>query len=145
MPGILESVNLRTQLVGQNRLELLLFRLGGEQLYGINVFKVKEVLTCPKLTLIPMRHPSVRGIAHIREETIAVFDLSAAVGGEQLPQAEGSLLIVTEYNMQTQGFLVSSVDRIINKKWDAVHTPPGGTGGMTAPLTGWFTLPPGRW
>lgn len=48
MAGILDSVNQRTQLVGQNRLELLLFRLDSSQLYGINVFKVKEVLQCPK-------------------------------------------------------------------------------------------------
>ena len=46
MAGILDTVNQRTQLVGQNRLELLLFRLGGKQVYGINVFKVKEVLQC---------------------------------------------------------------------------------------------------
>ena len=53
MAGILDSVNQRTQLVGQNRLELLLFRLDSSQLYGINVFKVKEVLQCPKLTIMP--------------------------------------------------------------------------------------------
>ena len=50
MAGVMDSVNQRTQLVGQNRLELLLFRLDGRQLYGINVFKVREVLQCPKLT-----------------------------------------------------------------------------------------------
>lgn len=44
MAGILDGVDKRTQLVGENRLELLLFRLGGEQLYGINVFKVQEVI-----------------------------------------------------------------------------------------------------
>ena len=53
MTGILDSVNQRTQLVGQNRLELLTFRLNGRQRYGINVFKVKEVLQCPKLTSMP--------------------------------------------------------------------------------------------
>ena len=50
MAGVLDSVNQRTQLVGQNRLELLLFRLDGSQLYGINVFKVKEILPCPRLS-----------------------------------------------------------------------------------------------
>ena len=53
MAGVMDSVNQRTQLVGQNRLELLLFRLNGKQLYGINVFKVREVLQCPKLTVLP--------------------------------------------------------------------------------------------
>ncbi len=50
MSGILDSVNQRTQLVGQNRLELLLFRLNGRQRFGINVFKVREVLQCPPLS-----------------------------------------------------------------------------------------------
>ena len=66
MTGILDTVNQRTQLVGQNRLELLMFRLTGRQRYGINVFKVKEVLQCPKLTAMPNLHPMVIGVAHIR-------------------------------------------------------------------------------
>ncbi|MFB2951933.1 chemotaxis protein CheW, partial [Aeromonas veronii] len=53
MASILDSVNQRTQLVGQNRLELLLFRLNGRQRFGINVFKVREVLQCPPLTVMP--------------------------------------------------------------------------------------------
>ena len=53
MAGILDSVNQRTQLVGQNRLELLLFKLVGPQRFGINVFKVREVLQCPPLTAFP--------------------------------------------------------------------------------------------
>ncbi|MEI5650683.1 chemotaxis protein CheV, partial [Pseudomonas aeruginosa] len=52
MAGVLDSVNQRTQMVGQNRLELLLFRLDGNQLYGINVFKVKELKQCPRLTMM---------------------------------------------------------------------------------------------
>ena len=66
MAGLMDSVNQRTQLVGQNRLELLLFRLEGPQLYGINVFKVKEVLQCPNLTIMPKSSPVVRGVANIR-------------------------------------------------------------------------------
>lgn len=103
---------------------MLLFRLNGPQLYGINVFKVREVITCPKLTLIPMRNPIVRGIAHVREGTISIIDLNAAIGGPELADVENSLLIITEYNMRVQGFLVNSVERIINKKWDSVLHPP---------------------
>lgn len=70
MAGVMDSVNQRTQLVGQNRLELLLFRLDGKQLYGINVFKVREVLQCPKLTILPKSSPVVCGVANIRGATI---------------------------------------------------------------------------
>lgn len=83
MTGILDSVNQRTQLVGQNRLELLTFRLNGRQRYGINVFKVKEVLQCPKLTSMPNLHRLVKGVAHIRGQTVSVIDMSLAVGGRR--------------------------------------------------------------
>ena len=61
MAGVLDSVNQRTQLVGQNRLELLLFRLRGRQRFGINVFKVREVLQCPPLTSMPKSNSYIRG------------------------------------------------------------------------------------
>src|SRR5690554_6640436 len=112
MAGVLDSVNQRTQLVGQNRLELLLFTLGGSQCYGINVFKVKEVLQCPPLTKMPKRNPVVRGVAHIRGSTIAIMDLRQATGGLPLKDIEDCFVIITEYNGSTQGFLVKAVDRI---------------------------------
>ena len=62
MSGVLANVDLRTQLAGHNRLELLLFRLDSKQLFGINVFKVQEVIQCPPLTQVPDSHPVVRGI-----------------------------------------------------------------------------------
>ncbi|WP_277253973.1 chemotaxis protein CheW, partial [Neptunomonas phycophila] len=63
MSGILDTVNLRTQMVGQNRLELLLFGLETEQIYGINVFKVREVLQCPALTEVPRLTTAIKGMA----------------------------------------------------------------------------------
>lgn len=130
MSGVLHSVNQRTQLVGENRLELLLFRLRGQQMYGINVFKVKEVLQCPKLTSIPNSRPMVRGVAHIRGETIPIIDLSMAIRGPGLPaeQIATSFVIITEYNRRTQGFLVSGVDRIVNMNWSDIMPPPKGAG-----------------
>jgi two-component system chemotaxis response regulator CheV len=128
MAGVLDSVNQRTQLVGQNRLELLLFSLGGSQCYGINVFKVKEVLQCPALTEIPRRNPVVRGVAHIRGGTIAIMDLRQAIGGSPLKDAQNCFVIITEYNCSTQGFLVKAVDRIVNMNWGDIHPPPKGAG-----------------
>ncbi|OZG73764.1 chemotaxis protein CheW [Hahella sp. CCB-MM4] len=130
MSGVLDSVNQRTQLVGQNRLELLLFRLQGDQIYGINVFKVKEVLQCPKLTMMPKRHPVVRGVAHIRGETIPIMDMGLATGQSPVPENEinNSFVIITEYNRKTQGFLVSGVERIVNLNWEEMHPPPKGAG-----------------
>ncbi|ACJ28281.1 Response regulator receiver:CheW-like protein [Shewanella piezotolerans WP3] len=128
MSNILESVNKRTQLVGQNRLELLLFKLNGRQRFGINVFKVKEVLQCPPLTSLPRLNSNVRGIAHVRGMTISVIDLSAATGGRPIENIENCFIIISEYNRSVQGFLVSSVERIINMNWEAIMPPPQGAG-----------------
>ncbi len=128
MAGILDSVNQRTQLVGQNRLELLLFRLGGNQLYGINVFKVKEVLQCPSLNEIPQRNPVVRGVAHIRGNTVSIMDMNLATGHEPLENIQNCFVIITEYNRSTQGFLVRGVERIVNMNWEDIHPPPTGAG-----------------
>jgi len=130
MAGVLDSVNQRTQLVGQNRLELLLFRLRGRQMYGINVFKVKEVLQCPKLSSIPKSRSVVRGVAHIRGETIPVIDLAMAIGHPGVPREElaNSFVIITEYNRKTQGFMVTGVDQIVNMNWEDILPPPKGAG-----------------
>lgn len=128
MAGVMDSVNQRTQLVGQNRLELLLFRLNGSQLYGINVFKVKEVLQCPRLTVMPKSSQVVRGVANIRGGTIPILDLSMATGRQGLRDLSNSFVIITEYNTKVQGFLVHSVERIVNMNWEEIHPPPKGTG-----------------
>ncbi|WP_100753757.1 chemotaxis protein CheV [Vibrio salilacus] len=128
MTGILDSVNQRTQLVGQNRLELLTFRLMGRQRYGINVFKVKEVLQCPKLTLMPNLHRLVKGVAHIRGHTVSVIDLSLAVGGRPTTDVEKAFVVIAEFNRTIQAFLVTSVERIINMHWEAILPPPDGAG-----------------
>ncbi|MDG9855246.1 chemotaxis protein CheV [Pseudomonas nitroreducens] len=128
MAGVMDSVNQRTQLVGQNRLELLLFRLNGNQLYGINVFKVKEVLQCPRLTVMPKSSQVVRGVANIRGGTIPILDLALATGRHALRDVANSFVIITEYNTKVQGFLVHSVERIVNMNWESIHPPPKGTG-----------------
>jgi two-component system chemotaxis response regulator CheV len=124
----MDSVNQRTQLVGQNRLELLLFRLNAKQRFGINVFKVREVLQCPPLTQIPKSHNLIRGVAHVRGQTISVIDLSMATGGSRIENLESAFIIIAEYNRSVQGFLVGAVERIINTNWDAILPPPKGAG-----------------
>jgi two-component system chemotaxis response regulator CheV len=128
MSGIMESVNLRTQMVGQNRLELLLFRLHGKQIYGINVFKVKEVLNCPELTSLPQSNPVIKGVAHIRGVTTSIIDMSMAIGGPPITDLKSSFVIIAEYNKTITGFLVNAVERIINMKWSDILPPPKGTG-----------------
>jgi len=126
MAGILDGVDMRTKLAGHNRLELLLFRLGGRQRFGINVFKVQEVIQCPPLTSVPHSNPVVLGIANMRGRTIAIMDLSRAIGAAPVGDHRDKFVIVTEYNRNIQGFLVDSVDRIVNMNWEEILPPPKG-------------------
>jgi two-component system chemotaxis response regulator CheV len=114
--------------VGQNRLELLLFRLDGRQRFAINVFKVQEVLSLPPLTEIPDRHEVVVGVTYLRGQTIPVVDLRRAIKMGVTKVDKDSTIIVTEYNMTVQAFLVSSVDRIVNMNWSDILPPPAGAG-----------------
>ncbi len=126
MSNFLDSVNQRTRLVGHNRLELLLFKLARPQPFGINVFKVREVLRCPPLTQLPNSHHCIRGVANIRGVTMPILDLGVATGFGALPESARCFVIITEYNTSTQGFLVQSVDRIVNMRWEDMRAPPAG-------------------
>ncbi|TNC91637.1 chemotaxis protein CheV [Thalassolituus sp.] len=129
MTGVLSTVDARTQLVGQNRLELLLFHLGGSQYFAINVFKVQEVMRLPHLTKLPDCHPTVRGVCHVRGHSVPVVDLRQAIRmGKLGVDDEEANIIVTEYNMTVQAFLVGGVDRIVNMNWSEILPPPGGAG-----------------
>lgn len=126
MAGVLETVNQRTQLVGSNRMELLLFRLSANQLFGINVFKVREVMICPELVLMPGCHSFVRGVVHVRFGTVPVIDMGKATGQEPVEICDDSYIIISEYNGHTQGFLVNDMGRIVNKNWEEITPPPEG-------------------
>lgn len=120
MAGLLGGVDMRT-----HRLELLLFRLGENQRFGIDVFKVREVVQCPQLTPVPQSHPAVLGTADTRGSTVSVMDLSLAIGGPPSGEPRSKFVIVTEYNHKVQGFLVDSVDHIVSLDWDGTLSPSG--------------------
>ncbi len=128
MSNMFQSVDERTSLAGANRLEVLLFSLGRdlennrEEVFGINVFKVKEVMHVPEITRAPEMPESVEGMISLRGITIPVINLSkyCGISVEEKPE----IMIITEYNKHVQGFLVHSVDSIQRLAWDEVKAPP---------------------
>ena len=126
MSDFLKSVDRRTSLAGMNRMELLLFNLDGEQLYGINVFKVREVIQTPQVAPVPKADHRIIGVADIRGQTMPIIDLPKALGLTEVVEAERerSLTIVTEFNSAIQGFLVRDVDRIVHLRWEDIVPPP---------------------
>ena len=124
---LLNRIDQRTRLAGHNRLALLLFRLGGRQLFGVNVFKVQEVLRRPDLFQVPGLPLQFSGVADVRGRSVPVLDLGLAIGHpERETQADKApgYLVVTEFNRSVQGFLVSGVERIVNIAVEDIHPPP---------------------
>lgn len=128
MANVLATVDQRTNLVGENRLELLLFRINSMQLFAINVFKVKEVVKLPPLNAMPGSHPHISGVANIRGMSIPVIDLRSAIGFKYVPPDDTANMIITEYNRSVQGFLVGQVRNIINTAWTEIQPPPKSAG-----------------
>lgn len=128
MSGVLASVDQRTKLVGENRLELLMFKLSGRQTFAINVFKVQEVLNLPNLTEMPNRHPCICGVTHFRGQTLPVINLSQAIGMRPLEVSKESIIVVTEYNRSIQAFLVGGIKQIVNMNWEDITPPPVAAG-----------------
>ena len=128
MSELLKSIDARTKLAGTNKLELLLFTLGTNSItgrretFGINVFKVREVMQTPPVTAAPEMPPAVEGMVSLRGALVPVVDL-AKYAAVQTETPRG-IMIVTEYNGMTQGFLVESVDTILRLDWSSMRVPP---------------------
>lgn len=125
---LLDTVETFTRLAGHNRVAMLLFRLGDRQSFGINVFKVREVLRRPRLERMPSMHELVSGSFDYRGQTIPVVDLASAMGYPPLADVDTAHLIVTEFNRSVQGFLVSDVDRIVHIDGASMAAPPAALG-----------------
>jgi two-component system chemotaxis response regulator CheV len=149
MSAQLKEVDARARLAGTNKLEILLFRFdtekagGAQGTFGINVFKVREVIRIPPITRAPDMPPAVEGMVSLRGALVPVIDLAKYVGVE----AGGTrgVMIVAEYNGHVMGFLVGALDNILRLDWSAMRAPPdiinGNLGGLVTAVT---ELPDGR-
>lgn len=125
---LLEKVERHTCLAGHNRVAMLLFRLGDEQLFGINVFKVREVLRRPPMERMHGVHDLMAGSCDYRGQTIPVIDLAAALGYAPLRDAASAHLMVTEFSRSVQGFLVADVQRMVHCEGEAMAAPASSLG-----------------
>ena len=140
--SLLESVDARTRLAGSNRMEILLFSLGTGEIFGINVFKVREVTRTPMITRSPNMPAGVEGLISLRGNVIPVVSLGRVLNLAGAPQELGGTMIMTEYNKRTLGFLVNDVDRIIRVEWDKVRAPEGLVSSTQSFITAITELPP---
>lgn len=139
---LMNIIDEKAKLVGSNKMELLLFNLGGAETFGINVFKVREVCEVLPITKTPNMPSGVEGIISLRGSILPVLDLAACLN---LPAPEAhSKLIITEFSSHTQAFLVHDVDRIVRVDWDNVRSPHSMPTHVTGKITALTELPGGK-
>lgn len=130
MDSFQKDIDERANLALSNKFELLLFRLGTSQheskseLYGINVFKLREIVPMQKINRAAGMVSPLLGVVNIRDQIMPVIDLPAALGCT--PTTGLNLLLITEYARSTQAFAVESVDNIIRLDWSQVHAADSG-------------------
>jgi two-component system chemotaxis response regulator CheV len=139
--GVLDSIDARTSLAGTNKMEILLFSLGSDEKFGINVFKVKEVSQAGKITRTPNMPRGVNGIVSLRGHVMPVLNLAEFMG--MTPDTPHQTMMVAEYNTHILGFLVEGVDRIIRVDWDKVRAAEGMLSDKGALITAITELPDG--
>ena len=138
MTDVMQEVDERSKLAGTNKFELLIFRLGEDrnshtrEIFGINVFKVREALIMPPITPMPGAPKHVLGVANIRGQIIPVVDLPSVVG---CTPSACNILLVTEYERSVQGFAVEEVEEIVRLEWGrVVSAERSAVGGMVTSL-----------
>ncbi|MFC5460640.1 chemotaxis protein [Massilia niabensis] len=124
MKSVQQEVDERSTLAGTNKFELLLFRLGGDdngnhnELFGINVFKIREIVAMPAITAVAGSPAHVLGVVNLRGQIIQVLDLPAIAGVK--PKTGLNIMLVTEFARTTQAFAVESVEEIVRLDWSQV-------------------------
>ncbi len=139
MQTIQQDIDERTNLTSSNKLELLLFRLGNDpqlnrsELFGINVFKVREIIPMPVITAVAGSPPHMMGVVDLRGQILPVIDLPAVAGCK--PSTGLNILLITEYARSTQAFAVESVEDIVRLDWRQVLSAENnGASGMVTSL-----------
>lgn len=107
---------------GTNELEILEFTVGNNH-YGINVAKVKEILPYRVPTPVPNSHPCIEGIFMPREEIISIIDLAECLKMPKSNDIEKDMYILTNFNRINTAFHVHSVIGIHRVSWEAIAKP----------------------
>jgi len=107
---------------GTNELEIIEFEMGNNR-YGINVIKVKEIIMPMKVTPIPHANPAVEGIIQLRGEVLPVIDMEKVLGMPPSSNKSDEKYIVAAFNKTQVVFHVHNVTQIHRISWDQIEKP----------------------
>ena len=107
---------------GTNEIEIMEFTIDNN-LYGINVAKVREIIMSAPVKAMPHTHPAVEGIFKPRDIVITVVDLPKYLSGVDSEKLDKDLFIVTNFNKMYIAFRVHTVVGINRISWTDIHKP----------------------
>src|SRR5690625_3014341 len=107
---------------GTNELEVILFNVGNN-LYGVNVLKVREIIMPMPTTKLPQSHEHVEGVIRLRDEVLPVVDLGKVLHASRKEDSKQDKLIVCELNQIKIAFRVHDVHRIHRISWEQIEKP----------------------
>lgn len=107
---------------GTNELEILEFKVGNNY-YGINVAKIREILPYQTPTPIPNSDPRIEGIFMPREEIISIIDLGVVMNLPKKEMTAADMFIVTNFNRLHTAFHVHGVAGIHRVSWTDIVKP----------------------
>ncbi|USD35246.1 MULTISPECIES: chemotaxis protein [Vibrio] len=110
---------------------MLMFTLTkSEQLFAIGTLKVREIVPYQPTTQIPYSHHHVIGTVTIRDKTIPVINMPAAIGFRPIQPEEynSCYLIVTDCLRTIVAFMVRSIEKIIECDWRSIEPSPQSAG-----------------
>lgn len=106
---------------GTNELEIVIFQ-SGPFIFGINVMKVREIITMLPLTPLPGTPEAIMGLIELRGEIMTVIDLPMVIGHPR-DVGDNDRLIVCEFNGEKSVLRVDQVTEIKRISWEQIDTP----------------------
>jgi len=112
----------REQWREDDDVQLVVFKLADE-MYGVHVLAVEEIIRYQEVTSIPHAPPAVEGVINLRGRIIPVLDLRKRFGLPPAERAKGTRIVVVEASGLTVGLVVDAVDEVRNLPTDTIEPP----------------------
>lgn len=107
---------------GTNELEIVTYTIG-ENLFSINVMKVREIINPFPVTTVPEAHAAVEGVVQVRGEVLPVINLAQALNLKSNKPLDQTKFIIAELNQMKVIFRVDEVHRIQRISWEQIDEP----------------------
>ncbi|HUX22045.1 MAG TPA: chemotaxis protein CheW, partial [Spirochaetia bacterium] len=110
--------------------QLISFMVGNEE-YGMEILRVKEVIRSPEITSLPKAPTFVKGIINLRGDVIPIVDLRNKFGLETDEMTQATRIIVVDVDGRLVGMVVDSASQVVRIPSDQIDPPPPIIGGIS--------------